>query len=409
MTTGRALIIGGSLGGMFAAHLLRAAGWRVDVFERSAEDLAGRGAGLGSHEALVAILKRIGIDFSAPLGVAIPRYVWLDKTGGVVADVPRPRLMTAWSRLYRPLKDLLPRELYHPSKSLVRVEQDARSVTAIFADGTRETGDLLIGADGSRSAVRTQLAPQAKPEYAGYFAWRALWPEAEATEAQRELLYSRNAFCIPDGELWVSYPVPARDGDVTPGKRDYNIVWYRPAGEAALAEMSTDEQGVQHEQIPPPLIRQDVIDAAKQAAREEIAPSLAAMFIATPRPTFQAIYDLAAPELVFGRAVLLGDAAFVARPHVGAGVTKAALDAACLVDALRDHGGIEAALAHYGRTRKAAGDWIISRAREFGAICIHGQTEWPAERMQRAERAWQEYLRMPDRIHEWGLEALAAE
>jgi hypothetical protein len=102
--------------------------------------------------------------------------------------------------------------------------------------------------------VRTQLATQARPEYAGYIAWRALWPEAEATEAQRELLYSRNAFCIPDGELWVSYPVPARDGEVTPGKRDYNIVWYRPADEAALADMNTDAQGREHEQIPPPLI-----------------------------------------------------------------------------------------------------------------------------------------------------------
>ena len=139
--------------------------------------------------------------------------------------------------------------------------------------------------------------------------------------------------------------------------------------------MNTDAQGREHEQIPPPLIRQDVIDAAKQAAREEIAPSLAAMFIATPRPTFQAIYDLAAPQLVFGRAIIMGDAAFVARPHVGAGVTKAALDAACLADALADHDSIEAALAHYGRTRKAAGDWIIDRAREFGATCIHGKTD----------------------------------
>jgi len=405
--TRRALIIGGSLAGMFAAHLLRQNGWRVDVYERSAEDLAGRGAGLGSHAALVAILKRIGIDMSAPLGVPIPRYVWLDKDGGVVADVPRPRLMTAWSRLYRPLKDLLPRELYHASKSLARVEQDEKRVTAIFSDGTRETGDLLIGADGSRSAVRTQLAPQAKPEYAGYIAWRALWPEAEATEAQRELLYSRNAFCIPDSELWVSYPVPARDGDVTPGKRDYNIVWYRPADQAMLADMNTDAQGVRHEQIPPPLIRPDVSEAVKRAARETIAPALAEIFSAS-RPYFQPIYDLAAPQLVFGRAIIMGDAAFVARPHVGAGVTKAALDAACLADALREHDRIEAALAYYGRTRKAAGDWIISRAREFGAICIHGK-EGGAGRKERAERAWAEYLTMPDRIHEWGLEALAAE
>ena len=404
---GRALIVGGSLGGMFAAHLLRAAGWRVDVFERSTEDLAGRGAGPGSHEALRSIMARIGIDTSAPQGVAIPRYVWLDKDGGIVADEPRPRMMTAWSRLYRPLKDLLPAELYHPAKSLVRVEQDERGVTAIFADGTRETGDILVGADGARSAVRAQLCPQAKTEYAGYIAWRALIPEAEATEAQRELLYSRNAFCIPDGELWVSYPVPARDGDITPGRRDYNIVWYRSADPVALATLNTDEQGKTHEQIPPPLIRRDVIDAVKQAARDSIAPSLADMIIAS-QPYFQAIHDLASPQLVFGRAVIMGDAAFVARPHVGAGVTKAALDAACLADALRDHDSIEAALAYYGATRKTAGDWIIDRSREFGATCIHGKTD-PAGRMRRAEKTWHEYLTMPDRIHEWGKHALAAE
>ena len=317
--------------------------------------------------------------------------------------------MTAWARLYRPLKDLLPRELYHASKSLVRVEQDEKSVTAIFSDGARETGDLLIGADGSRSAVRTQLAPQAKPEYAGYFAWRALWPEAEATEAQRELLYSRNAFCIPDGELWVSYPVPARDGDVTPGKRDYNIVWYRPADEATLRLMNTDAQGREHEQIPPPLIRQDVIDAAKQAAREEIAPSLAAMFIATPRPTFQAIYDLAAPQLVFGRAVIMGDAAFVARPHVGAGVTKAALDAACLADALQEHDSIEAALAHYGRYAQGARATGSSIVRASSARPAFTAKRTPPGAYSAPSAHGRNTCTCRTRIHAWGLEALAAE
>ena len=89
-------------------------------------------------------------------------------------------------------------------------------------------------------------------------------------------------------------------------------------------------------------------------------------------------------------------------------MTKAALDAACLADALHESESIDVALAHYGATRKAAGDWIISRAREFGAICIHGE-KGQAGRKERAERAWQEYLTMPDRIHEWGQQALAAE
>ena len=86
------------------------------------------------------------------------------------------------------------------------------------------------------------------------------------------------------------------------------------------------------------------------------------------QPFFQAIYDLASPRLVFGRVSLLGDAAFVARPHVGAGVTKAALDAACLATAIAGHGGdLDVALAHYGSERQRFGDWIVGRARDLGA------------------------------------------
>jgi 2-polyprenyl-6-methoxyphenol hydroxylase-like FAD-dependent oxidoreductase len=86
------------------------------------------------------------------------------------------------------------------------------------------------------------------------------------------------------------------------------------------------------------------------------------------QPFFQAIYDLASPRLVFGRVALLGDAAFVARPHVGAGVTKAALDAVCLATAIAGHGGdVDAALAHYGSERLRFGDWIVGRGRDLGA------------------------------------------
>jgi len=245
----RALIIGGSLGGLFAAHLLRAAGWTVDVFERSSEDLAGRGAGLGTHEALMRVLRRIGVDTEIKLGVRTQQYLLLDARGAVTCRLDYPRVMTAWARVYRPLKDALPAQQYHPAKSLTAFEQDAEGITAVFADGSRAHGDLLVAADGPRSTVRPMVLPALKPDYAGYIAWRGLTAEADVADRDRALLFDSNTFCIPGGELAVSYPVPARDGDVREGRRDYNIVWYRPTDRAALADLNTDAAGRRHEQI----------------------------------------------------------------------------------------------------------------------------------------------------------------
>ena len=80
---GHALIIGGSLGGMFAAHLLSQIGWRVDVFERSAEDLVGRGAGIGTHAALGEGMRRIGIGVET----ALTLITGAGSTAGVVGAV----------------------------------------------------------------------------------------------------------------------------------------------------------------------------------------------------------------------------------------------------------------------------------------------------------------------------------
>lgn len=409
--TGRALIIGGSLGGLFAAHLLRSVGWHVDVFERSTEDLAGRGAGLGTHDALLRVLRRLGIDADTSLGVDTRWYIWFDSRGEVACKLERPRVMTAWARLYRPLKDALPARHYHPAKSFVAAEQGDRGVTAIFADGTRETGDLLVAADGPRSTVRPQVLPHIKPDYAGYIAWRGLTAEAEVAAADRELLFESNAFCIPGGELAVSYPVPARDGDLRPGKRDYNIVWYRPTDAAALADLNTDASGRRHEQIPPPLIRADVIAAVKKDARALLAPSIAEIFMRAEQPIFQPIHDFVSSQLVFGRIALLGDAAFVARPHVGAGVTKAALDAACLADALTANPSIDAALAEYNSKRQRAGDWAVSRSREFGA-CVSAEISRSgmsaAQEAQRSERVFREYAELHAEVREWAKQSMGS-
>ncbi len=366
--TRRALVIGGSLGGLIAAHLLRASGWDAVVFERNEEELASRGVGLGTHPQLIAILKRAGIAFDETMGIKVPKVICLDREGRIVIAQPTVRTMSGWARLYRALRDALPEQTYRLGKNLCRVEQAGAAVTAHFADGARERGDLLLGADGIRSVVRAQYLPQAQPVYAGYVAWRAVLDEDLVPLEIRREIFDLYTFCLPEGEQLLAYPVPGRDHDTTVGRRAYNIVWYRPTDAHALADLCTDAAGRHHDAgIPPPLIRPEVIARVKAEAKALVAPQIAEIFTRTT-PFFQPIYDLESPRLVFGCAALIGDAAFVARPHVGAGTTKAAIDAASLADSIRDAGGdLDAGLARYERVQLPFGVEMVALGRRQGA------------------------------------------
>jgi 2-polyprenyl-6-methoxyphenol hydroxylase-like FAD-dependent oxidoreductase len=367
MAQRRALVIGGSLGGLLAAHLLRHVGFDAVVFERNAEDLTGRGAGLSTHPELIEVLHRVGIDFDDSMGVEVDTLVCLDRNGNTYREEKTVRVMSSWGRLYRALRDPLPTASYRLGMSLARVEQDESSVTAIFADGTRVTGDLLVGADGGRSTVREQLLPELAPAYAGYVAWRAMLDEIDIPRAIRTEIFERYTFCLPEGELCLAYPVPGRNNETQAGRRAYNIVWYRPTSDSALVDLCTDAAGKYHgSSIAPPLIRPDVTAAIKATARALVAPQVAEIFERTPQPFFQPIVDLDSPCIAFGRVALAGDAAFVARPHVGAGVTKAALDAASLADAVAE-GDVAAGLMRYQREQQPFGSGLVALGRQEGA------------------------------------------
>jgi 2-polyprenyl-6-methoxyphenol hydroxylase-like FAD-dependent oxidoreductase len=109
------------------------------------------------------------------------------------------------------------------------------------------------------------------------------------------------------------------------------------------------------------------IAAVRAAARARLAPQFAEVLEKTAMPFVQPIYDLAAPQLAHGRVALLGDAAFVARPHVGMGVAKAAADALVLQQAIAEFGATPQALRHYERLRHPAGLAVVERARLLGA------------------------------------------
>jgi len=364
--TRRALVIGGSLGGLLAANLLRRSGWDALVFERNGEDLTGRGVGLGTHPQLTAVLRRAGIAFDETMGIKVPRVVCLDRTGKIMIEQPSARTMTSWSRLYRALRSTLPARDYRLGKKLRRIEQDADGVSATFEDDSRERGDLLVGADGIRSTVREQFLPRVQPVYAGYVAWRAVLDEARVPREAHRDIFELYTFCLPEGEQLLGYPVPGHDGDTVAGRRRYNIVWYRPADSVALDDMCTDASGRLHSGgIAPSLIRDAVLAAVKADAEALLAPQLAEIFLRS-EIFFQPIFDLESPALAFGRVALIGDAAFVVRPHVGAGATKAALDAMVLADCVggRDMAG---GLGRFESVQLPFGRDMVALSRQQGA------------------------------------------
>jgi len=124
LTQPRALVIGGSIGGLFAAHLLRDVGWDVAVFERTAGDLGDRGTGIGTREELFAVMRRIGVATDASIGIGVEGRVGLGGDGRVIHELPVRAVTSAWSRIWRPLRQAWPDECYAAGKTLIAIEQN---------------------------------------------------------------------------------------------------------------------------------------------------------------------------------------------------------------------------------------------------------------------------------------------
>ena len=359
---GNALIVGGSLGGLFAALALRKRGWEVSVYERSRSELSGRGAGIVTHPELFQALAAVGADHDERLGVMVNRRVCFEREGGIRAQVERNQIVASWDQIYRRLRAELPDIAYHPGMPLTGLTQDADRVEAEFGE-TAISCDLVVGADGIRSTVRSIVAPDVQPVYAGYVAWRGLVDEQHLSDQTREALMTSFAFALPPGEQMLGYPVPGAAGSDQPGERRFNFVWYRPAQGAALEAFVADQPTAVHRAgIAPSAIRSEAIAEMRCAAEALLPPVFREVVEKTETPFVQPIYDLQSDNILHGRTALIGDAAFVARPHVGMGVTKAAQDAVTLANALS-----EDRLLQWSQERYTAGCAVVARAQHLGS------------------------------------------
>jgi 2-polyprenyl-6-methoxyphenol hydroxylase-like FAD-dependent oxidoreductase len=370
----KAVIVGGSVGGLFATNMLRARGWDVQVCERVSSTLESRGAGIAGHAELTRLMRQAGVEGPAR-GIEVDGRVAYDRDGRVLARYAHPQYLTSWSFVYRRLHEALPADLYRLGKELVSLELDGARPVAVFADGERIEADLIVGADGFRSRVRELLAPRVEPRYAGYVAYRGVMKESALSEAFRSQRVGLYSFVFPgDGQL-IGYPLLGPDDSADPGRRRYSYLWYRHTPEDELRDLLTDAAGTEHKHsIPPPLIRAEHIERLKRHAVATLPGEFAEIVLRAEQHMFQPIYDVCSERIAFGSVALLGDAAFVARPHVGIGVLKAAQDAGALAEALDGctPDGIAAALSRYDAARVPPGRTAVAFAQHLGWFIEHG-------------------------------------
>jgi 2-polyprenyl-6-methoxyphenol hydroxylase-like FAD-dependent oxidoreductase len=387
----RILVIGGSLGGLFVANMLHRDGHDVQVLEKVKGSMNGRGAGIVSHDVLVQSLERAGLDVQATLGVEVPGRVLLDQSGKSLIAFDMPQVLTSWSRLYQILRSAFPADCYHQGVTVTRVEERDDSVHVLCTNDGNETtwqADVLIASDGIRSNVRQQFFPEVQPQYAGYIAWRGVCDESLLSNLTRTTLFEYFGFCVPPDEQIIGYPVAGSDNDTTPGHRAYNFVWYRPAAQGEeLQALLTDADGVHYPLgIPPHKVDWRQLAKVREDARRLLSPQFAEILEKTPQPYLQPIFDVASDKVAEGRVALMGDASFVARPHIGMGVAKASQDAVTLADAIRTYGANSMALAAYAKVRLPAGQSAVQRARWLGGYIKSpdGQTKPMSERQHQS-------------------------
>jgi 2-polyprenyl-6-methoxyphenol hydroxylase-like FAD-dependent oxidoreductase len=333
-----ALVIGGSLAGLFAGTLLRSIGWEVDIYERSPHTLDSRGGGIVLQPDVVEAFQRAGIADDVPLGVVAHERYYLNRDGGIAQPMSMRQTLTSWNLLYSSMRRHFPAEHYHQGKHLSEVAQDGAQVTAIFDDGTREIGDLLVGADGPTSTVRHLLLPDYTPQYAGYVAYRGLVNERELDPATANLLTERFVFYqFPNSHI-LQYVIPGENESLIPGERRFNWVWYVNYDQTTeLPDILTDKNGQRREySIAPGMLHPTIEQAMRSYADRVLAPPFQKLVAATHEPFVQAILDLGVPQMAFDRIALVGDAAFIPRPHTAASTAKAAANAIALADALID-------------------------------------------------------------------------
>ena len=361
-----ATIIGGSMAGLFAATALSKKGWDISVHEKVPVPLSGRGAGIATYDELADLVFK-ATNNNNVLGTTAKSRVSLDINGNIINSYDYPQVYTSWQYLFSILREQISNDDYFMGDDCIKIEQNEDKAIAFFDNGKKKETDLIIVANGIKSELRTYVDNKAYPQYAGYVGWRGVVNEEEISKKSLETLSNYFIVVLPYNQQIASYPIAGEGKNPFKiGERRINWIWYKPVPQNSLQEILLGKSGQQFEDgIPPNEIREEIVNDLFKEAEDKLPPQLVELVKITKQPLIQPIFDLQSIKMKNGRVVTIGDAAFTARPHVGMGVTKAAMDAFTLSEYLEDSSNLDD-LDKWEHSRLKESLFIVNRSRKLG-------------------------------------------
>src|ERR1700722_7800468 len=343
----RVAIIGGGIGGPGGGDAAAAGGGEA------AAELRESGAGVALHPTAMRVLRAIGVEDG--LRKVAGRSEWAVTRNGMTG-----RLISKTSRSQQgarqgiegatahraDLLDLIaaagPAVVVSLGARCVSVETSGSSAVARFADGRVAEADVIVGADGIHSAVRTALFGPDAPRFTGKICYRSVIPAAAVHGTP--LGADNGQWLGPHGTI-VLYPLR--------GEELINVVCHY------------DDESYRHESWVARCPREEVLQ--RYAGWHE---SLLRLFAAGDTWYKWALYDRdPIPAWTRGRVSLLGGAAHPMLPYLGQGAGQAIEDGAVLATALwapGADGDPVAALGRYERTRRPRASRVVLTARGRG-------------------------------------------
>lgn len=342
-------IVGGSIAGCAAALAVRRAGFDVTIFER-ARSLRDRGLGVAMPETTYQDLTTAGyLDPSLPVH-RVAHRLWViaepgEPTGRVLWRQPTPALATSWGHLWRVLADRVA-SCYHADEHVTAVNSDGVITTK---NGHTHPFDLVIGADGHQSVVRSVISRDTRAQDAGYALWRGTVTEQKLPQRLTTILESVFVTVVFAGGHAVFYLIPAQSGQRL-------LTWAVYTRPRALTHAGIGEVWDTVERFLPP--------AWADTCR------LSEVLCVHP------VRDLTATTYIANPLLLAGDAATLARPHTASGAVKAILDAVRLERALRTSADLSEVLARYDADRRPQGNQLVEIGRRIGSAMVEQTPRW---------------------------------